>query len=109
MTQLAIPKDLAAELAWIDAPCSAFVDSWEDPKVYGITEVVENRHTGQQTRWESIHELVIRTKDGALWRRLYRKGLTEYQESRPFEGEGALIPFDQVKPRAKSVIEYVPA
>jgi hypothetical protein len=108
VTQLVLPRELAAELSWIDAPCVKFVDDWEDAKTYGVTEVVENRHTGQEKRWTSIHELVIRTKDGALWRRLYERGLTERQFQEPFETEGELIPFDQVKPRPKSVIEYVP-
>ncbi len=112
MTQLKLPALLAIELAWCVAPIGKghFTTGFQaDLDVFGITELVENRHTGEQGRWASHHELVIRTADGQLWRRLYERGLTEYQSVQPFENEGAVIPFDAVKPVPKTVIQYVPA
>jgi hypothetical protein len=105
---LKLPNQLAGELAWINAPCTSFVHDWQDPKTYGVTEVVENRHTGEQTRWSSVHELVIRTKDGALWMTSYTQGLTESQDERPFEYDGDEIEFTQVNPVPVSHIEYQP-
>jgi len=75
---------------------------------FDVTELVENRPTGDTTRWTSIHELVIRTKDGALWRATYEEGLTERQDTWAFDDAGDLIDFKQVRPVVVSSIGYEP-
>lgn len=110
MPALKLPNALARNLAFIDAPCSDFYaddpdDGWT-PEAHGITEVVENRDTHDNHRWESVHELIIRTNDMAMWRALYRQGLTERQDTTPFEYDGPEITFTQVKPVPVSHIEY---
>lgn len=110
MATLKIPNKLARELADINAPSAELTpdepqDGW-NPSEYGITEVVENRHTGEETRWSSVHELVIRTKDGSLWQANYTQGLTECQDERPFEDEGPEVKFLQVKPVPVTHFEY---
>lgn len=110
MPVLKLPNDLARELADIGRPCATLTEDdpehgWT-PHAHGITEVVENRDTHDNGRWESVHELVIRTKDGALWHALYQRGLTENQDVSPFEYDGPEIEFTQVKPIPVSHIEY---
>jgi hypothetical protein len=48
--------------------------------------IVENRQIGSR-RWESDHELVIRTPNGKLWRAYYSLGLTECQMTEAFEDD----------------------
>jgi hypothetical protein len=99
-----IENKVARELAYLDAGDA--VDWDEIPEV---DQVVENRHTGEQTRWDSIHELVVRTVDDALWQVFYREGLTERQDYGPFEYAPDEIKFTRVKPVPKTVITYEPA
>lgn len=109
MTQLMVPRKLARELTYC-GPLTQFADvDWPEASVLGIARVVENRHTGQEKRWTSIRELVIQTASGAMWRRLYERGLTEYQEGyEPFSGEGPNVPFDRVEAVEVPVIQYRP-
>ncbi len=55
----------------------------------GLT--IECQRQIDKSRWESIHELVVRDSDGKFWRTTYRRGLTEMQESRPFEDETEVV------------------
>ena len=104
--QLKLPVEFARDLATCATQGQA-VDHWHgnDGRV---ARVVENRHTGSQNRWSSIHELVLQTPDGRLWKRLYTEGLTERQDERPFDYEGPEIPFDLVRAREVSRTEYDP-
>lgn len=108
--QLILPSELARTLADIDTPTRTFYsESFKNElSPYGVVAIIENRHTGEETRWESIHELVIETADGKLWRRLYLVGLTERQYQAPFEDEGPEIPFDEVKRVTVETYEYRP-
>jgi hypothetical protein len=71
----------------------------------GLT-VEDDRQTGS-SRWESHHTVVVRDRDGKLWAADYRKGLTENQESRPFENE-AEVTFREVIKVPVTVFEYRP-
>lgn len=107
MPTLKLPNDLAKDLASITAPyCDFGTEFAADIMPYGIIEVVENRPTGDTKRWTSIQELVIKTKDGALWLAMYEEGLTENQWQSPFEYDGDEITFTQVRPIPVSVIRY---
>lgn len=109
MPTLKLPNRFARDLADIEAPNTTIAYYWEDYQPSNtVTEVVENRDIHDNHRWESVHELIIRTKDTALWRALYRQGLTERQDTTPFEYDGDEIEFTQVKPVPVSHIEYQP-
>lgn len=71
--------------------------------------VVENEEI-DHSRWESIHTLVIKNEDGEYYSADYRQGLTESQDTRPWEYEKT-VTFDQVVPATKTieVTEYVNA
>lgn len=103
--QLKLPRQLARELTYLDAGTKV---DWPDCLPLEITEVVENRHTGEERRWTSIHEIVLRTQDRKLWRRLYERGLTESQQGYEFDGEGEEIPFDECKRESRLVWDYKP-
>ncbi len=108
--QLHINAQVARELTWCD-PTENLHGNPDDPDdLNGIVAVVENRHTGQETRWTSIHEIVLRDRAGFLWRRLYHRGLTENQsDEETFPGEGRrYIPFDAVQRKTVEAIVYVP-
>ena len=73
MTTLKLTREQAQGLVWDEA----------DPEWDLEVELNEQVDT---SRWESIHHrLVVKDKDGKFWAARYRKGLTEYQDSRPFE------------------------
>lgn len=106
---LVVPNKTARWLADIDAPRFTFPPICEEDLIpLGITGVVENRHTGEERRWTSIHELVLKTEDGKLWRALYERGLTENQEAEPFEWHGPEVEFTQVIPVEVKAVEYRP-
>lgn len=71
--------------------------------------VVSNEEI-DHARWESIHELVIESEYGDYFSATYRRGLTESQDTRPWEYEKT-VTFDQVVPVTKTieVVEYVSA
>jgi hypothetical protein len=93
MTYITVVREVARELAYTGT--GRTIDGYE---------VVENRHTGER-RWVSEHELVIRT-GGNLYRAYYELGLTEYQDTRPFEDDGPLITFNEVTRVAVEHFEY---
>ena len=94
MTYITIPNEIADGLA----------DRGEGQWLEGY-EIVVNRHTGDEKRWTSIHELVIRAGDN-LYRAFYEVGLTEDQDYRPFEWDGPMIKFEHVIPVAVEYLEY---
>ena len=69
-------------------------------------EVVSNEQIGS-SRWESIHEVVVRDSESNFWMTGYRQGLTEYQDSRPFEDDSE-VTFLQVEPVQVTVTQYRP-
>ncbi|MEV1245169.1 hypothetical protein [Nonomuraea sp. NPDC049750] len=91
------PVELAAELARDLAS--------GDP---GYTEdgwtVVANEHIEKQ-RWEPLHWLVIRNDAGQHFADTYRKGLTESQDTRPYE-YATKATFTPVVPTVKVSIEW---
>lgn len=91
-----LPADLARDLAYGDPGDSA----------EGYT-VVANEHIDKR-RWESVHRLVIRNERGEHFMDTYRRGLTEYQDSGPYEGEGQAT-FVPVEPHFKAVTAWTPA
>lgn len=107
--QLILPREIARGLADTDHNGDHWPESWvAELQPYGVVGIEANRHTGEEKRWTSIHELVIRTNDRRLWRRLYEVGLTERQYEAPFEYEGENIPFDEVRKQPVEAHEYVP-
>lgn len=111
MTVLKIPKEIARVLADIDAPYDGWPsgDFAAEIAPYNVTGIVENRHTGKEKRWTSVHELVIRSGDGKLWQAFYEQGLTENQEEGPFEYAGPEITFKEVVPVEVKTTGYQPA
>ena len=71
----------------------------------GLT-VESDEQTGT-CRWESIHQIVVKDRDGKFWAATYRRGLTEYQDSRPFE-DGAEVAFREVEKVPVTRYEYRP-
>jgi hypothetical protein len=75
-----LPAITACEIA--DYPAGTDLRPYPDmPRL----DVIENRHTGKETRWTSIHELVVKDDDGRLWCAMYEAGLTECQDVSPFD------------------------
>lgn len=88
-----LPADLARDLAYGDPGDS----------VEGYT-VVANEHIDTR-RWESVHRLVIRNERGEHFMDTYRRGLTEYQDNGPYEGERQAT-FTPVAPYFKVVTTW---
>ena len=38
-------------------------------------------------RWVSVHQLVVRDEEGRFWAATYERGLTENQDTEPFEDD----------------------
>lgn len=96
-----LSEELARDLAYVIGPGS----------LDGFT-VEANRATGDSGRWMEYWELVIQPIDrtGPLhncYRATYETGLTEYQQTRPFEGRGQVV-FRPVRrtERQITVVEY---
>lgn len=106
MAQLKLKVAVARELAYIDAPHDLTNAQGEETWCAPVVEVVENRHTGEERRWTSIHELVLKTADGRLWATGYERGLTECQDIGPFEDEGPEIPFEEVRRKVVETYAY---
>ena len=68
---------------------------------------VEANEQIDTNRWSSIHRLVVKDKDGKLWAATYSKGLTEYQDERPFEDQ-AEVTFREVEKVPITTHEYRP-
>lgn len=71
--------------------------------------VVSNEEI-DHARWESIHELVIESEIGEYFSANYSQGLTESQETKPWEYEKT-VTFTQVFPKVETVevTQYVAA
>lgn len=74
------------------------------PEVPGV-EVEANEYIGSG-RWESYHKLVLRDEEGRFWAATYSQGLTERQDTRPFEYDGNEIEFRQVEKVPVTTYEY---
>lgn len=101
MTQISIPVNEARELCYEFAPMTIPAE-WPELIDLGVRHLIENRLT-DSSEWSATYELVFRTKDGKLWRRLYQK--SHDHETVPFSNEGPIIPFDEVT--CKVVMSYV--
>lgn len=88
-----LPAELARELAYGDPGDST--EGWT---------VVTNDYI-DKSRWESIHRLVIRNEAGEHFSDTYRRGLTEYQDSGPYESQSTAT-FTPVVPQHKVVTEW---
>ncbi len=53
--------------------------------VEGLNLAVESDEQIGTSRWESIHQLVLRDGEGRFWAATYTRGLTEHQDVQPFE------------------------
>jgi hypothetical protein len=58
-------------------------------------------------RWVSMHRLIVKDRDGHLWSSAYEQGLTEYQDTRPFEDLDA-VTFTEVEKVPVTTYEYRP-
>lgn len=88
-----LPAELARELAYGDA--GRTIDGWT---------VVANDYI-ESSRWASLHWLVIHNEAGQHFAETYRRGLTEEQETRPFD-DGTTATFTPVAPQHKVVTEW---
>ena len=68
---------------------------------------VEANEQIDSNRWSSIHQLVVRDKNGKFWAATYRKGLTENQDESPFEYDGE-VEFREVEKVPVTTYEYRP-
>jgi hypothetical protein len=106
---LKVPHRMARDLA--NSSPKSFVNPYNDAwraavATYGIIGIVENRHTGENKRWTSVHELVLKTAEGLLWRAYYEQGLTESQCEEPFEWDGDFVDFKLVERKTVEHYEY---
>lgn len=85
--------ELARELAYSDSGDT--IDGW----TVVAKEYLESR------RWESLHWLVIRNEAGQHFADTYRLGLTERQDTGPYEYETTAT-FTPVAPTVKVVTEW---
>ena len=69
-------------------------------------EVEFNEQTGSG-RWMSHHRLIVKDKDGRFWAVPYQQGLTESQDSKPFEDQ-AEVEFREVEKVPVTSYEYRP-
>jgi hypothetical protein len=106
MEVLRVPREVARFLADIGAPY--VVPAHLAPSCAPAAVIAENRFTGELKRWTSVHELVIRTADGGMWRAFYEQGLTEMQCDEPFGWGGDVVEFTAVRPAPSRCVEYVP-
>lgn len=93
-----LEAELARELTWTGI--GKTLEGWT---------IVSNTEEGH-SRWESIHTLVIRNEAGECFAADYRQGLTESQDTKPWEYEKTAT-FKQVLPKTETVevVSYVDA
>lgn len=77
---------------------------------YGMTNddrnlTIEANEYMESGRWMSVHRLVLKDTEGRLWSATYRQGLTEMQDSGPFENEAA-VRFQEVEKVPVVTYEY---
>jgi hypothetical protein len=65
-----------------------------------------DEYTGSR-RWVSEHRLIVKDGDGRLWAANYERGLTECQDSKPFEDQ-VEVEFTEVKKVPVTTYEYRP-
>ena len=95
MTTLILTGEQARDLVYDEA----------DPAL-GL-EVEARVRTGS-SRWMSLHRLIVKDKDGRFWAVPYQQGLTESQDSKPFEDQ-AEVEFREVEKVPVTSYEYRPA
>lgn len=88
-----LPAELARELA--NKRVGRSIGNWT---------VVANDYV-ESSRWASLHWLVIHNEAGQHFAETYRRGLTEEQETRPFD-DGTTATFTPVAPQHKVVTEW---
>jgi hypothetical protein len=76
-----------------------------DGTVTGLS-LEADRQTGSG-RWESIHQLVLRDSQEHYWAARYTRGLTEYQDQEPFEGQEE-VEFARVQKVPAAGFDYTP-
>ena|ERR1035441_4778043 len=81
--------------------------AWDEPDPDWGYAVELNEQVGTK-RWTSVHRLVIRDGDGKLWAACYEEGLTENQDSEPFEYQDE-VEFSEVEKVPVTTYEYRPA
>ncbi len=75
--------------------------------IYYKDKYIELINTGE-ARWESYHEMIFKHED-KFYSAPYRKGLTEMQETSPFDDTHPdEIECTEVKPVKKEIIVYEP-
>lgn len=99
MSTVEIPKSLARDIVWTTVN-TVFEAHGHSFKVL-VNEQIDS------SRWMAICLLIVKIDD-KFYEVTYEKGLTEMQDSQPFEDEGDMITFRRVRPQPKTVIEYVP-
>lgn len=95
---ITLPLDLARKLVLFGT--GRTVDGWT------VVDIEE----GDSGRWTRHMRLIVRRdSDGQLFASDYQVGLTEYQETEPweYEGEAKFEPVER-RPRMVEVVEYVP-
>ena len=88
-----IPAENARDLTWTKA----------DDEL-GLT--VESNEQVDTSRWTSIHQLVLKDRDGRFWETTYERGLTESQDIQPFEDDEDEIEFHEVEKVPVTTYEY---
>jgi hypothetical protein len=73
-----------------------------DPEL-GLTVELDEQVASR--RWVSVHRLIVRGEDGRLWAANYERGLTEYQDSKPFEDQAG-VKFAEVEKVPVTTYEY---
>lgn len=75
---------------------------------YGFI-VVDNRPTGNEGRWVAEYELIIRYYGQRIhFMAHYDVGLTENQETIPFENDGPFVEFQEVEKVEVTTYEWKP-
>lgn len=78
---------------------------WESASEDGSFTRIANDFV-DKLRWESVHRLVIqRASDSRCFATTYTQGLTEQQDTRPWEYEEQ-VTFTQVFPHTKISVEF---
>lgn len=81
-----------------------FIYSKTSPDALGLErEAIVDEGSG---RWESHHSLILKDSAGRFWAASYSQGLTESQDSYPFEDDGDEIEFVQVEKVPVPAYEY---
>ena len=61
---------------------------------------------GDLSRWTQHHQLIVKDKDGKYWAADYEVGLTEYQDTEPWEYENT-VKFYEVERVPVETFEYI--